>query len=233
MFTCGTSWAAGKADPPYFQDCTFALETKEFATLDKYFETIDQDRRFLAMCFRLSRDEFVYATAFSFYYCPLRTQSKCVEYDSGRIYMNPQVVQEFRNSKGKRFVLLRGAGLRRGWISESYDVFYLKPRQPDGIPFVIQYLTGAARYESSGDGNDNLCPTKEDLGGETAPEAVSEILDAIVSDEDPSNLQLQFNVLTQYCVTRKKSHSIQLFSYRDGTFVDISPKSPEHHPSHR
>ena len=221
LFLASTGWAAEVNKVPYFQNCS-ALNTAEFSLLSKYLESTEDGSKVSQLCFKLSNKEFIYTTDFNVFYCTFEPQAKCREYDEGRQYRNIGVVREFAGPNGKRFVLLSSGLLSHGISSEEYEVFFLKPRAPDGIPFVIQDLVGASRnYSESGQAS--LCE-KGDLNTRVADER-NQILGYSIQNEGTADVRLEFKTVTEDCDTGKKTTQMHAYGYNKTGFVDASPNS--------
>lgn len=143
-----------------FKACDTVQTDRSVRALSLYF--VDHPGAHLE-CLALDRGAFVFTTEGNFLDC--RTSKgaaglECNPPSPSSWYRNLELLASF-SGDGMTFALFHSSQLKGGVFGESYEVFYLVPRQVDAHGYRIVTLEGAGAHDQS-DGS-GACPDAVDL----------------------------------------------------------------------
>ncbi len=223
LASCGLLLSASSRAAELFKDCDAVTSDSAFKSLSLYFADhpdVPVD------CIALGHDAFVFTTRGNFLDCGPSKHStglECKPDSPSRWYPDLEMLTSFAGA-GMTFVLFHSVELKGGLFGESYELFYLVPRDVDARGYRIVTLEGAgANDQSDGSGQ---CAVAADLTeGQTVEDVVKagsppyEILHAGRRD-----VTIRVNQETVRCRTGEVVDSTISYRWSGGRFVSLTSR---------
>lgn len=220
LASCGLLLSASSQAAELFKKCDNVSSDSSFKALSLYFADHPDAP---VECIALSHDAFVFTTRGNFLDCrPSKYSSglECKPYSPSSWYPDLEMLTSFAGA-GKTFVLFHSVRLKGGLFGESYELFYLVPRDVDARGYRIVTLEGAGGNDQS-DGS-GQCAVAADLPeGQTVDDVVRagsppyEILHAGRSD-----VTVRINQEIVRCRTGEVVDSTISYRWSSGRFVSV------------
>lgn len=233
----------------FFESCDAALRTAPFKVLDNYLK--EQNARANAdnhyaikakWCFRLNNSQFILIPNISdIYYCDFGSLVGCKSLDVSAPSEFVELAFEAADetSQHKNFAFLKLSYLRHGFASDRYFALFLtKPsEETDYRPFRLVPLASWGNW-AYGDGREGpeddatLCVVGNDVTSDNfdpsyfSPMASTGGAPHVITNSK-GQITVEFKITVEDCISRKKTHTKEIYTFRDGNFTKTStaPKS--------
>ncbi len=222
--SCGLLLSASSQAAELFKDCETVRSDSSFKALSLYFADHPDAP---VDCVAVGNDAFVFTTGGNFFDCrrPSKhsTGLECRPDSPSSWYPDLEMLTSFAGA-GKAFVLFHSVQLNGGLFGESYELFYLVPRDVDARGYRIVKLEGAgANDQSDGSGQ---CAVAADL---PEGQAVEDIVRAgsppyEILHAGRSGVTVRINQETVRCRTGEVVDSTISYRWSGLRFVRVMPR---------
>jgi len=220
LAACGLLLSASSQAAELFKECDTVRSDSSFKALSLYFADHPDAP---VDCIALGHGAFVFTTRGNFLDCRPSKHStglECKPDSPSSWYPGLEMLTSFVGA-GKTFVLFHSVQLKGGLFGESYELFYLVPRDVDARGYRIVTLEGAGATDQS-DGSGQCAVAAELPEGQTVDDVVRagsppyEILHA-----GPTEVTVRINQATVRCRTGEVVDSTISYRWSGGRFVGV------------